>query len=219
MATLQPHAASTVRLLRFDAVQRWVHWINAILFTVLIATAIPLYFGSFFGLVLPRFAVEQVHLWTGIALPGPIIVSMIGPWGRQMRRDVRRVNYWTRQEIAWMKSLGRTAITADKFNPGQKLNAIFVAASALVMFVTGVILKWFDYFPVTWRAGSTFVHDFFAWLIVVVITAHVFMALTHRDALSSMLRGWVSERWAAKNAAGWLHEEHAVRETSAPPRS
>ena len=219
MATLQPHAASTVRLLRFDAVQRWVHWINAILFTVLIATSIPLYFGSLFGLVLPRFTVEQVHLWAGIALPGPILVSMIGPWGKQMRRDARRVNYWTREEIAWMKSFGTTPIAADKFNPGQKLNAVFVVASSLVMLVTGVILKWFSYFPVTWRAGSTFVHDVFAWLLVVVIAGHVYMAVTHRDSLASMAKGWVSERWAAKNAAAWLGEERATDEASVPPRT
>jgi formate dehydrogenase subunit gamma len=201
------------RITRFDGVQRAAHWVNAALFSVLIATAIPLYFGSFFGLVLPRFTVEQIHLWTGIALPFPIVAALLGPWGHRMRGDIRRVNYWTRSEIAWMRSLGKTPLEADKFNPGQKLNTIFVAASILVTLVTGVMLKWFRFFPVSWRAGATFVHDAFAYAVVAVIVGHIYMALTHRGSLLSMFRGWVSEGWAATNAAGWLKEVRATGES------
>lgn len=212
--------ARMVQLLRFDAVQRSAHWLNAALFTILVVTAIPLYFGSFFGLVLPRFTVEQIHLWTGIVLPIPLVVSVVGPWGRNMRRDVRRVSYWTREEIAWLRSLGRTPLARDKFNPGQKLNAIFVAASIPVMLVTGVVLKWFQFFPVSWRAGSTFVHDTFSWLIVGVVVGHVVMALTHRGSMRSMVGGRVSEEWAAANATAWLKEERlpAVPTSSLPVR-
>ena len=203
-----------VRLLRFDSVQRAAHWVNAALFLTLIVTAIPLYFGSLFGVVMPRFTIEQIHLWVGIALPVPIAVSLVGPWGRHMRRDVRRVSYWTRDEIAWLTSLGRTAIDADKYNPGQKLNTILVAASIPVMLVTGVILKWFSYFPLSWRAGSTFVHDVVAWLIVLDVIGHVVMVVTHRGSWTSMVRGTVSERWAATNSPRWLREESP---TTGPP--
>src|ERR1700685_2411701 len=123
--TLTETSSHVVRLVRFDRVQRSAHWLNALLFGVLMVTALPLYFGSLFGLVLERHTVEQVHLWSGLALPLPIIASFIGPWGDAMRRDVKVVSYWTHQEILWMRSLGRTPLQADKFNPGQKLNAIF----------------------------------------------------------------------------------------------
>jgi cytochrome b subunit of formate dehydrogenase len=33
------------------------------------------------------------------------------------------------------------------------------------------------------------------------------MAVTHRDALRSIFRGWVSESWAKRHASGWLKEE------------
>ncbi|MDE2281549.1 MAG: cytochrome b/b6 domain-containing protein [Actinomycetales bacterium] len=207
MATDQAPATSTMDLLRFDPVQRATHWITALLFAVLVATAIPLYFGSFFGVVLPRFRVEQVHLWSGIALPVPLVVSLLGPWGQRMRRDARRVNYWARDEIAWLKSLGRAPLDADKFNPGQKLNAALVASSMAVMLASGVVLKWFSYFPVSWRGGSTFVHDVGAWLMVALIGGHVVMGLTHREALSSMLTGRISERWAQTHASRWLRDE------------
>ena len=194
-------------LVRFDGVERAAHWVSAAMFTILIVTAIPLYYGSLFGLVLPRIAVEQIHLWTGVALPIPFAVAALGPWGRRLRRDVRRVNEWTRAEISWLASWGRIDIDADKFNPGQKLNAVVVAASSVVLFATGVILKWFDLFPVSWRGGATFVHDLFAWLVVVVILGHVYMAVTHREALSSMFRGRVSEAWAARHASRWLADD------------
>ena len=79
--------SASVRILRFDRVQRVAHWANAVLFGILMATAVPLYFGSFFGLVLPRHTVSEFHLWAGIALPLPIIASLVGPWGARMRRE------------------------------------------------------------------------------------------------------------------------------------
>ena len=199
-------------LVRFDAVERTAHWISAAMILVLIVTAIPLYFGSLFGLLVPRFACEQVHLWVGLALPVPLLAGALGPWGARLRRDVARVNAWTRAEISWLTSWGRIEIEGDKFNPGQKLNAVVVASSSVVLLGSGVVLKWFRYFPLSWRAGSTFVHDLVAWLLVVVILGHVAMALTHRQALLSMLRGRVSEEWAARHASRWLAESRPDRE-------
>ena len=199
--------ATSLRVLRFDRVQRGAHWANALLFFSLMVTAIPLYFGSFFGIVLPRHLIEMIHLWSGLALPLPIIISVIGPWGKAMRRDVRRINYWTREEIRWMRTLGRSRLEADKFNPGQKLNAIFMGASILVMLVTGAILQWFRFFSVSWRSGATFVHDLFAYAIFFVVVGHIVMALTHRDTLRSIFKGSVSRSWAERHAARWLREE------------
>ncbi len=197
---------SATRVLRFDLVQRSAHWANATLFGVLMFTAIPLYFGSFFGIVLPRHVIEQIHLWCGLALPVPVVISLLGPWGRQMRRDVRRINVWTREEIHWLRSAGRSPLDADKFNPGQKLNAIFVAAAIVVMIVTGSMLQWFRFFSVSLRQGATFVHDVFALAIFIVVFGHVYMAITHRDSLRSMFRGWVSDSWAATHAPKWFRE-------------
>jgi formate dehydrogenase subunit gamma len=199
--------AKTLRLLRFDRVQRAAHWTNATLFFILMFTAIPLYFGSFFGVVLPRHLIEQIHLWTGLSLALPVIISFNGPWGEAMRHDVRRINYWTRDEVRWIRTLGKSKLEADKYNPGQKLNAIFVGASILVMLVTGAMLQWFRFFSVSYRSGATFVHDIFAWIIFIVVFGHIVMALTHRDALRSIFTGWVSESWAERHAGSWLREQ------------
>jgi len=206
MALTHTTPRAALRLLRFDRVQRAAHWFNAALFGVLMATAIPLYFGSLFGVVLQRHVVEMIHLWSGLALPLPIVASLLGPWGRQMRRDVRRINYWTRDEIRWMMSWGRSPLKADKFNPGQKLNAIFIGASIVVLLVTGAMLQWFRFFPVPWRTGATFVHDVFSWVVFAVVFGHIVMAVTHRESLKSIFTGRISDQWGRANAARWVEE-------------
>jgi formate dehydrogenase subunit gamma len=198
---------SAYRILRFDGVQRAAHWANALLFGILMLTALLLYFPSLSGVVGRRALVANIHVWSGVALPVPILISILGPWGAQMRRDLRRINVWTSDEVKWLRSLGMNAPrVVDKFNPGQKLNAIFVGGSILVMLATGSILKWFRFFPVSWRTGATFVHDVLAFAIFAVVIGHVLFALTHRDAMRSMIKGWVSEAWAARHAPGWLRE-------------
>ncbi|MGA7834892.1 MAG: cytochrome b/b6 domain-containing protein [Acidimicrobiales bacterium] len=214
MAITEHATRDTIKILRFDMVQRSAHWANAAIFGVLMFTAIPLYFGSFLGVVFPRHVIAEIHLWSGLALPIPVIVSLLGPWGRQMRRDVHRFSFWTRQEIEWLRSFARTPIEADKFNPGQKLNAIFIGAVIIVMLATGSVLQWFRFFPVPWRQGATFVHDGVALVIFVVVFGHIIMALTHRDSLRSIFKGWVSERWAAAHAAGWLKELRATDDSA-----
>lgn len=201
-------------LLRFDKVQRTVHWLNALLFGVLIFTAIPLYFGSFFGIVFPRHVIQEIHLWSGLMLPLPILISMAGPWGQRMRDDLRRFSYWTRDEIRWVRTLAKSPLDADKFNPGQKANALFIGATVVIMWVTGYVLQWFRFFPVSWRTGATVTHDFFALLIAVAVVGHIVMALIHRDALMSSLKGTISDEWAEQHAKSWLNEERSSQKSS-----
>lgn len=198
----------TGRLLRFDRVQRAAHWANASLFVVLVLTALPLYFPSVEREVGRHALVASIHVWAGVALPVPLLVSLVGPWGARMRRDVRRFNRWTRDELDWLRRLGAVRGTEmDKFNPGQKLNAVFVGGAIVVFLATGVVMKWFGLFPVGWRTGATFVHELLAFIFVAVVVGHIVMALTHRDALRSMVRGWVTVSWARRNAPRWAREE------------
>ena len=209
---------SVGRILRFDGVQRAAHWANALLFGILMLTALALYFPSLSGVVGRRALVANIHVWSGVALPVPILISLVGPWGAQMRRDLRRINQWTHDEVKWLRSLGRNAPrVVDKFNPGQKLNAIFIGGSIAVMLATGCILKWFRFFPVSWRTGATFVHDVLALAIFAVVIGHILFALTHPDSMRSMIKGWVSEAWAARHAPGWLREVKAGTERDQLP--
>ena len=195
-------------ILRFDSIERIVHWTSALLFTVLILTAAPLYFVQVERIVGRRALIAEIHTWTGILLPLPLLVALSGSWGSGLRADIRRFNYWTMGELRWLRTFGaNSSLKLGKFNPGQKINAIFVGSSMVVMFCTGFVLKWFNFFPLSWRTGATFVHDLFAGAIVVVVTGHVAFALAHREALKSMITGRISESWASKHAPRWLAEE------------
>jgi formate dehydrogenase subunit gamma len=222
MAVVSAESRQTELLVRFDIVERVVHWCIAGLFGVLMVTAVDLYFGSIFGITLPRHTIAQIHLWCGLALPLPLIVGLAVPWGQRLRHDVRRVSRWTRAELTSLTSPGQPRFRRDKFNPGQKLNALFVAASIPIMLASGAVLQWFRLFPVDIRTNATFVHDSFALAIFIVVVGHIVMAITHPDALRSMFGGTVSRSWARKHARGWLDEietaASSTSEASAPRR-
>ena len=202
-----PRPADDRRLIRFDRIERLAHWSLAVLFAVLMLTAIPLYVGSVAQLVGRRALLAEIHSWSGVALPVPLLVSLLGPWGRGLRRDVRRLNLWTPDERRWLRSVGRyPVVEPGKFNAGQKLNAAFTAGVIVAMLATGSVMHWYKPFPVNWRTGATFVHDLIAFAVFAVVIGHIGFALTHRDALRSMFRGWVTRRWARVHAPQWVKE-------------
>ena len=89
-------------------------------------------------------------------------------------------------------------------NAGQKLNAAFIAGALLVLLGTGVIMRWYHPWPLDWRTGATFVHDWLALAIGVVVLGHIWMALRDRDALRAMVVGTISRAWAKRHAPAWL---------------
>lgn len=214
-------------LLRFDGVERAVHWANAALFGVLVATGAALYFTPLTSFIGRRVLVERVHVYAGLALPVPLLLALSGSWGRGLRRDLARLNRWSRDDRRWLRAVlaggarrrrGRPA-RVGKFNPGQKLNAAFTAGGGLVMLGTGCLLRWYRPFPLSWRSGATLVHNSLAAGFVVVIAGHVLLALSDSDALGSMLTGRVDRRWAGAHAPVWLEEAASgtVAGTADPP--
>lgn len=217
-ATVTSRRSARRALLRFDRVERTVHWVNASLFLVLIVTGAALYFTPLIALVGRRRLVEQVHLYVGLALPLPLLLGLAGSWGRVLRRDAGRINRWTEEDLRWLRGLvdgatGRRQAAArpmlGKFNPGQKLNAAFVAGGGLVMLGTGALLRWYVPFPLSWRAGATFVHNWLAVIFVILIAGHIMLALADREALRAMLGGRISRAWADRHAPAWLEESDA----------
>lgn len=216
-------AATTNRpdllILRFDRVERAVHWLTAALFLTLVVTGAILYIGPLSLLVGRRPLVEAVHVYCGVALPVPLVVALAGRWGRGLREDIRRFNRWSGDDRIWLRaSLSprpvrhsrRQALTVGKFNAGQKLNAAFVAGTMVVMLMTGAVMRWYQPWPLSWRTGATFVHDWLALAATVVLAGHITYALAEPAALRSMIRGTISRRWAQGHAPGWLADTVAA---------
>lgn len=193
-----------------------MHWLNALLFGVLIVTGAALYvepLGALFG---RRAIVQDIHVYCGLALPLPLALALAGSWGRALRHDVARFNRWSAADREWFRTLLRggsnrvtdlPAVRLGKFNPGQKLNAAFVAGAGLVMLVTGVVMRWYHPYPLSWRTGATFVHDWLALAIGLAIFGHIGMALRDPDSLRSMWSGHVPAGWARRHAPAWLAGE------------
>ncbi len=203
------------RVLRFDRVERVVHWANAVLFAILIATAAALYFEPIGRVVGRRAMIADIHVYAGVALPVPVVIALCGRWGRALRADLRRLNRWTPDDRRWLAATTkrredrqwlRERLAVGKFNAGQKLNAAFVAGAILLMLGTGLIMHWPQIWPLPWRTGATFVHDWLALALVIVIAGHILFALGDPDALRSMLKGTIPRSWARRHASRWLDE-------------
>ena len=206
-------AATTRRsdppLLRFDRGERVLHWTNAVLFLTVLGTGAALYVPQLSVLVKRRHLVKDIHVYAGILLPVPLTATLLaGRWGRQLRADVRRLNRWNTDDRRWLRTLGRDLkVRLGKFNPGQKLNAAFTAGAIPVMLATGLIMRFPNEWPLSWRTGATFVHDWIFLALAVTITGHILFALNDPLSLRSMVRGWIPASWARRHAPRWLDEE------------
>lgn len=196
------------RVLRFDRVERAVHWVNAAVFFVLLATGASLYLPALSRIVGRRDLVRTVHVYCGLFLPLPFVLALAGRWGRRLRADLGRLNRWSEPDVRWLRALGRDPmVDLDKFNPGQKLNAAFTGGALLVMLGTGSLLHWYKPFPLAWRTGATFVHDWLALLLVATVAGHMMFAFSDREALGAMWGGTISARWAQRHAPRWLADD------------
>jgi len=191
---------------RFDRVERRVHWATAALFLTVMLTGAALYAGPISALVGRRELVRTVHVVAGLALPVPLIAGLLGRWGANLRADLGRINRWIPDDRVWLRRATRDRARLGKFNAGQKLNATFLGAAMVLMLGTGIIMKWFEPFPLSWRTGATFVHDWVALGVWVAVIGHVMFAMRDPEALASMRRGKIGSRWARTKRPRWYEE-------------
>ena len=205
---------------RFDQGERWTHWTTAFFMGVCMFTAAALYFPSLAIFIGRRATVREFHVVAGLMLPVPTIIAVARrKFGDAFRRDVRRLNRWFDDDRRWLRSFGRDPfVTSGKFNAGQKLNAAFIAGSIILMVTTGSVMKWFGPFPLTWRTGATFVHDWTAAALLVVLIGHIAFGLSDPDAFRAMRRGPISRKWASRHAPRWLTELDEPDESSVAER-
>src|SRR5579884_1524046 len=187
-------------LLRFTRSQRWVHRSTAILMGICLLTAAVLYIGPLSTLVGRRGFVEWVHVAAGLALPVPFLLSLAS---KAMRADIRVLNRFTASDWRWLRARDRRSgrIPVGKFNAGQKLNANFQLGAILVMLLTGSVMRFANHWPIAWRTGATFVHDWLAYALLAVILGHIYMAVRDPFALGGMRTGFVPRAWAKREHA------------------
>ncbi|MER7572094.1 cytochrome b/b6 domain-containing protein [Streptomyces sp. NPDC126514] len=192
-------------LRRFGRTTRWVHRTTALLMGICVATAACLYVPQLAELVGRRALVVRVHEWAGLALPVPLLAGLAS---RALRADLGRLNRFGPHDRRWLRAALRRdhapgARPAAKFNAGQKLYASWIAGATLVMLGTGLMMWFTDLTPLTWRTGATFVHDWLALTIGIVLGGHIGMALADPEARRGMRTGSVSREWAEREHPLW----------------
>jgi formate dehydrogenase subunit gamma len=193
---------------RFGRAERALHWATAAAVLTCAVTGFILYVGPVTALVGRRTLVKDTHVVAGLAMPVPLLLAYAGRWRASVRADVRRLARWTRADRRWLWSRGRDATDeVGKFNAGQKANAAFLAGMIPVMLGTGAIMRWFEPFPVAYRTGATFVHDWTAIATWVVVAGHIVVALSDRGALRGMITGRVTRAWAERHHPLWAREQ------------
>lgn len=196
-------------VVRFDRAERWLHWTNAVLVLTLMATGTLMYVGELGGLVGRRALVERIHLWAGLATPVPFAAAIAGRWNRGLRSDARRLGRFLADDRRWLRRRHRQAgvLRIGKFNAGQKVNAVLVAALLPVMVGTGVLLEWNGWLRDSWRTGATYVHDWGYVILSILVVGHIVKALADPIRMTAMGRtGLVPRRWALEEHPRW-HDE------------
>ncbi|WP_269856176.1 cytochrome b/b6 domain-containing protein [Streptomyces sp. RPT161] len=195
-------------LRRFTTAERWIHRTTAVLMGIALITAAFLYLPALAELVGRRRLLVTVHEWTGLLLPLPLLAGLAF---RAVRADLRRLNRFNTHDRRWLSAALRyrtvpRPVPAGKFNAGQKLYAALVAGAVLVMLGTGLMM-WFTHLaPLVWRTGATFVHDWLALVIAILVLGHIWMAAHDPEARRGMRTGWVARAWARREHPLWEKE-------------
>jgi formate dehydrogenase subunit gamma len=187
---------------RFGPASRAVHRATAVLGLTCLATAAALYLEPVAELVGRRALVVDVHVWSGLALPVPVL---LGWASRAVRSDLRALNRWSPVDREWLRRRDRrtAGLPVGKFNAGQKLNASLSAGGGLVLLGTGIVLAYGRRWPLDLRIGATFVHDWTAFAVLVLVAGHLWFAAHDEDARRGMRTGRVPTGWALREHRAW----------------
>ena len=131
------------------------------------------------------------------------------------------MNRFTPNDWAWLRSKERRsgAIPVGKFNAGQKLNSALSGGSIVVLLATGTLMYFPDLARLSWRTGATFVHDWFALGLGLLVIGHISYAVRDPGSRRGMRSGSVTTTWARKHHAAWLEEVVAESTSAAQTRS
>ena len=199
---------------RFNAFERFVHWLTAVSFIVLGISGLNITFGKL--LLLPLIgpdafsafsqAAKYAHNFT--SFPFVLGIAMIALlWLKDNIPD--------RVDIEWFKQGGGFIATkhapARRFNAGEKLVFWGVLGAGAAISVSGFLLLFPFY--VTNIAGmqiAQVVHSIIAILFVALILGHIYIGtLGMEGAFEAMGTGEVDFNWAKEHHDLWLKDQLA----------
>jgi formate dehydrogenase subunit gamma len=207
-------------IVRFNAFERFVHWMTAVCFIILAISGLNITFGR--PLLLPLMRPEAFTTWSEwakyahnyLSFPftlGVVLIFLMWFAG----------NIPNRVDVEWLRRggglVGGYQPPAGRFNAGQKAIYWIVVLGGAAAAVSGYLLI-FPFYGTTigTMQRAQMVHSIVAMLFIAVMIAHIYIGtLGMQGAFEAMGRGTVDLNWAKEHHNLWL-EELAERDRAQP---
>jgi formate dehydrogenase subunit gamma len=208
-------------IVRFNAFERFVHWMTATCFIILAISGLNITFGR--PLLLPLVGPEAFTAWSQWAKYAHIYLSFPFTLGVVLIFLIWIAgNIPNKNDVEWLKKgggiVGHEHPPAARFNAGQKLIYWIVVLGGAAVAVTGYILM-FPFYT-TGIAGmqtAQAVHAVVAVLFVAIMIAHIYIGTIGMEgAFEAMGTGTVDENWAKEHHSIWLEQEKAKARSETP---
>jgi formate dehydrogenase subunit gamma len=202
------------KILRFNAFERFVHWLTAASFIVLAISGLNYIFGK--RLLMPLIGPDAFAAWSQWAkyahnfLSWPFMLGvlfMLVVWIKDNLPD--------RTDVEWLKRAGgffnNTHPPARRFNAGQKLIFWSVVLGGIALSVSGLIMLFpFWFTDIFGMQVAQYVHATVGLILVAIIIAHIYIgSLGMEGAYDAMGSGEVDLGWARMHHQLWVDEEMA----------
>jgi formate dehydrogenase subunit gamma len=198
-------------VVRFNAFERFVHWMTAVCFIILAITGLNITFGK--NLLLP--------------LIGPEAFTAFSQWGKYAHNYlsfpftigvVLILLMWIggnipdRTDVEWIKRgggiVGHDHPPAYRFNAGQKMIYWFVVLGGLAVAISGYLLMFPFYVTnIVGMQTAQIVHGVVSVIFVAIMLAHIYIGTIGMEgAFSAMGSGEVDENWAREHHNIWVEQ-------------
>jgi len=218
MRTPGAQATGRRRIARFVVAERLSHWAYALFFITAFVSGLLMWIPATRAwLAGTRYTLSQYHGYVGAAMIIVPLLLFLLLDRRRLARDIREVDRWDADDRRWFGLAvrgytirGRQMPPQGRFNAGQKVNVVLVAAMAIGFAVTGGLLMHKQNLQPWLVQRALWTHAFLAICAIALFVghlAHVLLTRHGRTYLAGMIRGWIPERLAMEKHRRWWAEE------------
>lgn len=193
---------------RFSTSERVLHWIVTASFFTLLLSGLGLYsrlFNGYFNLFGGGSNAILVHKAAGVLFFFASLYMYLNH-----KKDVSTFDADDRK---WFEMRGgyltrnESHFNIGKYNPGQKMFAIFIGMATIVLGITGIFIWMPASFPRWIVQLSLMLHGLMFVGSIMFVVVHVYLAtIGNPGTLEAMLYGNVAKRWARKHHPKWYKE-------------
>jgi len=199
-------------IVRFNAAERFAHWLTATSFIILALSGLNVTFGK--PLLLPLMSPEAFTKWSELAKHAHNYVSFPFTLGVMLIFFMWIAgNIPNHIDVEWFRRgggmVGHDHPPAYRFNGGQKVIYWIVVLGGSVVAVSGYALI-FPFYGTTIQTmqQAEMIHGVIAMLFIAAMLAHIYIGTIGMEgAFEAMGKGTVDVNWAQEHHALWLEQD------------